>query len=181
MHRALLTLACSLFICCVPSHSRHTNGVRFVDGNVVCWNPQDFPLTVSIEDSLSAEDRVALRSAMRTWNESVGLPVFTETDLSWGAIHVRKRSIQSQHPNVVLQGLAWRNYSNSRFTQCVITLAVGLEDSDVEIVFLHELGHALGLEHDSWQQSIMFSSATDSGGRIMSDDVAFIRWQITGE
>lgn len=171
-----------LFSGCVASHVQHTNGVRFDDsGNVVRWRQQNFPLSISHDDSLDDADILALHAAVRSWNRAIGTPVFRTMDEHWGAVHVRQHFLDNPSPNLILQGLAWREYTDANYTRCVITLNSETEDFETEIVLLHELGHALGLEHDSWRESIMYSNAVASGGRIMQDDIQFIRWQVNGE
>ena len=158
----------------------HMNGVFYEGEEVVRWAPEDFPLVVTRDDSIDKNDETALIDAIAIWNSRVGQNVFVyiPRNETWGEVHFRQSDIQDVSSNGITQAVCWRQNNGWRMSQAVITIDISTPTEDSVIVLVHELGHALALEHDSYRGSVMYGSAADSGGRILSDDRRFVLWQM---
>lgn len=184
--RKVILLLCSLcflfFVACPPlSELRHTNGVYFYRNKPIAWQSGEFPLIVAADESADDNDRFAMVSAIGIWNERVGREVFVyEDDLS---LPHQITFSQSDVPDIthgVTQAICWQRSYEGRMVEAHISIDDLTSPSDSVIVLVHELGHSLGLSHDSFFGSVMYPSAVDSAGVILGDDLRFVLWQMNG-
>lgn len=161
--------------------------------HVVRWHPQDFPLTLLVDADFGETNLEALQQAVFSWNSSLDSEVFVlaERRVSWtsseiyapdsGTIIVLRGDIPDDSPMRIKQGqanLTW-NERTGHLANVYVFLDIAVPDRDAMLVLKHELGHALGLRHDDWRGSVMYRDAVGSGGRIMPDDLNFVRWEMT--
>lgn len=156
----------------------------------VYWQPEDFPLHVVVDRRLSPARQEALQSATLRWNEEVGETVFTiDREIDWydrELLHPRRSTIYvilldlpDHIPGETTQG--WCSLEATQECQILhglVFLDLAAPDETATLIFTHELGHAVGLSHDSWQPSIMYRHANSSGGQVMQDDINFIQWEM---
>lgn len=178
----LVSLTLCFFVACPPfSELRHTNGVSFFRNNPVVWRQEDFPLIVAADDTVDDSDRFAMVNAVYVWNERVGREVFVYSDSL--LIGHQITFSQSDVPDItqgITQAICWQRSYEGRMLEAQITIDDLTPPSDSAIVLIHELGHALGLTHDSFIGSVMYPSAVDSAGVILEDDARFVLWQMNG-
>lgn len=127
------------------------------------WSRKQIPLAVRLAmDSSSDVYRKSIQEAMATWNREVGL-VFIE--------------IQAGHADVIVQwgpsqdgmsgGYTRHIGSAGQLRYAVVTLT---DPSDLHAVYryaMHELGHVLGLAHDSATRSIMYPIQPSMTGALI--------------
>lgn len=162
---------------------------------VVRWHPTDFPLTLVVDEQFDEMYFEALQQAVFAWNDKLDAQVFvisahrvsrdsSEMDaLDSGTVLVLQGDIPNEDSTLFRQGQAFLDYSQrtGRLRSARIVLDVAVSRADAMLVFKHELGHTLGLQHDGEIESIMYWHATASDGRIMLDDLNFVRWEMTND
>ncbi len=105
-----------------------------------------------------------VQNACRTWNEHTGLRVFESvqvgpcTDEGWGAVCVRTRAEGD--------GGERRYYMG----ESEIEVFLGPSCPDLAETTLHELGHALMLDHDKLPNSIMLKACKPPLGNLNDPD-----------
>lgn len=186
--RILMALLFTCLLGCMAMPST-VGGVMHHGGCPVYWQPQDFPLHVVVDRRLSGTQQAALQEAVLRWNTAVGEAAFSvDREIDWydlelldpvdSTVYVMLADLPDRD-DTVIQGWASLTYDGCHITHVLTFLDVAVPDEDAMLVFEHELGHALGLDHDEWEPSIMWHYANSSGGLIMPDDVTYIRWELT--
>lgn len=187
--RIFLAVLIACLVCCVAVPPT-TGGVLSHSQCSLRWQAQSFPLEVVVDRRFSSEQQDALQEAILDWNEAVGSDVFTlQREIDWwdseiqnphtNTIYVLLADIPDDPPSVI-QGLSIVHDDSCYIDRALVFFDVAVPDGDAMLVFMHELGHTLGLAHDpDWQPSIMYPYANTSGGRILMDDINFVRWETT--
>ena len=184
--RLLVVVAVTVLIglaSCAPRTvwSPRANGVWYnSSGKLVHWNRNRFPLVIALDNSISFVDFLHMNIAMEHWNTQVGADVFVFDAERPADIYFEKTDLPDVNEEVQLQGLASLQEFNGEVINCHIRLDVATSMEDATVVLVHELGHCLGLTHDSWPGSVMFPHAAESGKQILQDDLEFVRWQRVG-
>lgn len=192
--RILLALLFTCLVGCMAVPPT-TGGVFHNDVCAARWQSSDFPLHIAVDRRLSPERQDALQEAVLEWNEAAGATVFTiDRFIDWYDREYMHRAqgwiyiLVGDLPDIIehgvvnhLQGFCDLDWHTPDCTDrnALITLDVAVPNADAMLVFKHELGHALGLEHDNWQPSIMWPYARESGNRILPDDLNFVHWEMT--
>lgn len=195
--RYILLALLFMLVGCAANMPPSAGGVYYTDetSQVVRWYPQDFPLTLVVDEDFGETNLEALQQAVFAWNNRLDSEVFALSAhrVSWtsseiyapdpSTVIVLRGDIPDDHPTMIKQGqanLIWHELTG-RMTHAYVFLDVAVPDRDAMVVLKHELGHVLGLRHDTWRGSIMFRDAVASGGRIMPDDLTFVRWEMTND
>lgn len=179
----------ALFLClvgCAASTPPLYSGVYHHGDCVAVWQANEFPLEVVVDRRFSPERQLALQEAVTEWNTAVGTPVFTITrEIDWYDTEIFARRehtiyvVLNDLPNTWL-GVCSLEWSDCRSHNALIGFDVASPDWGATLIFEHELGHALGLMHDDhWTPSIMYPYVLESGGRILDDDLNYVRWETT--
>ena len=143
-------------------------GGQMVDLN---WQPQAFPLRVHLGDTLDQEWREGMQGAMVEWNQAVGLALFREVSSS------QAEDVAVTHANITSHGRATLRWGAAcRLRQVSVTVPGLVSGSVVRKVAMHELGHVLGLDHDTYVWSVMYRTANAMGvANVTNHDKEIIR------
>lgn len=131
--------AALLCVSCAPS--------VFVQEPKAYWQPIDLPILVQVSEDFPAAERVYVEGAIAWWNARIGCEVFTLRPKGTGVITVspcKGRNVCEDATGKWFNGTVHRIY-------------IRTGGYNVERTIAHELGHALGLEHDPTDpESIMW-------------------------
>ncbi len=156
------------------------------------WVEHDFPLWVFIDKDMSELHVQTTLSACDAWNNTVGVRVFEP--LLWdyalplprdvGVVGVSIREL-GRRDGEILNGLHRGLYheGTQHRRASMIWFDDDLEDEFLEVVMIHELGHALTLDHDENPRSVMHPHVAQMPMPvfIMPEDAERIRRMAEGE
>ena len=149
------------------------SGIYKVRGQYVGWGPSISTIPFSFDSDFPAELRIGCVNAAATWNEAADRPLITFTAGDWpfdpgtdgrNVISMGKspRTFPESHAAETVTRISRANppriieadidFDNRRFK---FGLTGQRREADVESTCLHEMGHALGLTHVTYRQSIM--------------------------
>jgi hypothetical protein len=154
---------------------------------------EDFPLHVYIDDTMDQKKVESVFRATDQWNWAVGNVVFVPMAYTLTADPLRNHgfititeaelgksgnggSVHGDQIGFFYEGTSHRMMAQVRFDD-------DLQDSLLDEVMIHELGHALCLQHDKDDiRSIMYPYVGERSGHlfIMPDDIMRIRLMMAG-
>lgn len=196
---ALLTTSIS----CTPTHiqtvptncvqtgqslENQPNSVVNEFGELVMWRPNNFPLRVVVDPEMRQERRNVVRQAIDEWNSIVELQVFIYSEGQQtggnGTIWITETLLPTNNCGDQLYGLSTRYYERDWFGfithihHSKIQLHNSVPNDRILSTTVHELGHSLGLQHDSEMSSIMYPLNLQERGWITQEDVNYVRQMI---
>lgn len=166
---------------------------RSRNGTEMYWAPEDFPLRVIVDEDVDPITYLSVLVATIEWNNAVGhelFEVFTAPteDINpreCRTIIVRRYDIQEVLNTPEVWDAFHRGRTHPGSSQfCLGYIAMDDEPSDEWLIpiFVHELGHSLGLAHDGIESSIMYP--TIRGSRvtksIQEEDIRRVRAMAEG-
>jgi predicted Zn-dependent protease len=168
MRFIVLFISFFLFCCTAPEiQSQRTildRGLYKTNQGPLIWEAKSFPISVFAHGSVSKENRESIKVAINKWNSRVGRKVFQlgnyekpvdeEKDTHCGWVVITEGEIQPYAPE------SWYAFYVPHYHQNKICSGFIMIDDDADSeysdkIFIHELGHALGLVHDFQRTSIM--------------------------
>lgn len=156
------------------------------------WAEEDFPIWLLIDDRLPETHAQATIEAALLWNQVVGLQVFEPLlfDFSQtpptnhGLVAVSMRELGQTDHNSRRLGMARAVMRDGthRMRASEVWFDTDLDESVLLTVMLHELGHALTLDHDNDCGSIMHPTVVSCEGspQITEEDIHRIRNMVNG-
>lgn len=131
------------------------------------WAKEDLPLPVVLEET-AVEWKGHMLAGIEFWNQAAGVPLFryqgVRTSLESTMAELRDPVVVVDRINAEDHGatrVRWIGACRIRRAEVKVPGLVTSEETRA-IVMNHELGHALGLDHDDYDASVMYF-----GGRAM--------------
>jgi predicted Zn-dependent protease len=167
-------------------------GAKWNSGSVITWSIADTPgpADSSFSGYMGSQYEGLVRQAFQTWAAASGLNFEEVADSSLSDIRLGWGNFNTASTRVVGYTL-WRAQSGRLLPNNIIRLEDPLQDplvagtggtliysgtnANLYQVFLHEIGHALGLADNHDPDSVMHSEATGANNTLASNDVAGIR------
>lgn len=135
------------------------------------WEPDQFPVAVNLDSTLSADQKDAVETAAERINDAAGFEVLRTEEDNGRQIQRNRIQVNDHSPDNGAVGVAIQRHRSCRVRLGEVTMA------PVDTA-THEMLHCLGLEHErSDPESIMFpdGSDTDFSQQIRPRHVDFLR------
>jgi hypothetical protein len=171
----LLSVALMQLGCAKPLPPQNACGfVQNAVGQRVTWNAS-LPVKMYIDKSVPHEFYPAIQSAMNTWQNAIGHPVFqivgTDSDFppaldgknviywvrAWDTASIDQQANTTLYwvDNQITEADIRVDATNFVYS---ISSTPSIEQVDIESLMVHELGHVLGLIHKNATPSVMAKS-----------------------
>jgi len=172
----LLLVAISIPACLQSKVLLLDGGHTIKNGFESYWNPKFFPIKVYIysKDPLGYQE--GMENAVNVWNSTLGRPVFQAKRMDFTKVLPKGCGWVASVlvPDLDTAGLWKGKYypETSELCKGQVSISPKVKASNIIKIFVHELGHSLGLAHDKGdKRSIMYPIVfTDYPQYIMPDD-----------
>jgi hypothetical protein len=172
--RLLLLILLSLMVSCTqkPAAQDSCNFVQNTELQRVSWK-SDVPISIYVHESFPAEQLPALRNAFKHWEDKLGRPLFKQAGVQGGPKLAKRDGVSAiywmdewEADKSGEQARTTIYWENTQIKEADMKLNVkdftlsskaplnGTE-IDLESLLVHELGHVLGLQHNTTTQSVM--------------------------
>jgi hypothetical protein len=178
---------------CSPNRPTAVDGGSIkTNGHETYWVEEDFPLWVLIDEHLPDTHIQATIEAVDTWNTELSVQAFEPiiydhsrtAPRGFGFVVVSMSDLGQSARDTRILGLARStlHVGTARMRASQIQFDEGLDETLLLVVMIHELGHALTLEHDNDCGSIMYPSVVNCEGlvAIRPDDLIRVRAMVNG-
>jgi hypothetical protein len=152
-------------------------GRTIKNGYEAYWHPEHFPIKVYIDTRDPIEFQEGMETAASIWNLTLGLDLFEPVKVDFGKTTVTGSCgwVASQVVHDLSTSGLWRGeYYPGTSEICFgwVYIQPDIKKNNIIKIFIHELGHSLGLAHDEGdKRSIMYPKVySDYPQYIMPDD-----------
>ena len=172
-----------------PSISYRGNYLRNRYGNIVLW--RRYPILIRIDSNLSDYQIDATTAAIDRWNRVANTEIFRYDNLESNNENISQENISTvwigecqlgrNSENQQFLGFTNRTFLLDSYGEPIrinfgsICIWNQLNDDEWYPVITHELGHILGLNHDTDTQSIMYPDPVTASGIIVTEDREYVR------
>lgn len=187
----IVLLSSAGFLGCAPKAQNDCGFVQNVYGERISWKGQ-LPVVMKLHQSFPLAYESALRSAMETWNRRAGETLFVLDSKNI----VNTAAVARDRSNVVSFSSTWESDKLSEQARTSVHwVGDQIQEADIKInasprpnstaqlfnfywgdrvepainieaLFLHELGHVLGLRHKDQGHSVMATYLANNDDRI---------------
>lgn len=148
------------------------------NGKPLMWERDKFPLLVSFTKDVPNEVLIMFRSIAQEVNSFIGKTAFGGVLVPWetstgSGVCILLDVLEEDGPGGTAD-IKW-NEKTGQILSVHVCIKGDLQDPDLETAIRHEIGHALGLDHDDKSDSVMNSKTEHRAKKFTDKDMKLLR------
>lgn len=162
---------------------QYDRGFMKKNGNLLMWSKDKLPLLVSFTKDMPNELCLVFRSIAQEVNAFVGKTVFGGVLVPWetntgSGVCILLDILGEEGPGGTAE-VKW-NEKTGQILSARVCIKNDLQTPDLETAMRHEIGHALGLDHDDKSDSVMHPETDHRSKKFTDRDVKLLRRAYAG-